>query len=156
MSLMKKNAFTLIELLIVISVLGLLVALLLPNLMGIRSRARDSARKSDLRQLKVALRTYYNDFQIYPSHNAGGNIVGCGSTGTDACPNSDNSFAVGDVVYMQDMPTNTEFEYLQTNQGDDFLLTTFLENLSDSDLVDSASRCKVAAPQDGAYYVCAD
>ncbi len=152
----KKNAFTLIELLVVISVLGLLVAILLPNLLGIRARARDSARKNDLRQLKVALRTYYNDFQIYPDDDNNGNIVGCGSSGGEVCPNSDNSFAAGEAMYMKDMPQNSQYEYSQIDQGEDFLLMATLENLSDTDLSESASRCKVSNPQTGAYYVCSD
>lgn len=153
---MKKNAFTLIELLVVISVLGVLVAVLLPNLIGIRARARDSAVKNDLRQLKVAMRTYYNDFQIYPDDDGSGNISGCGGSGTSVCPNVDGSFAAGDNVYMKEMVDASTFDYAQLDSGEDFLLSALLENSSDSDIADSANRCGVASPVASTYYVCAD
>jgi prepilin-type N-terminal cleavage/methylation domain-containing protein len=153
---MKKNAFTLIELLVVISVLGILVAVILPNLIGVRARARDSARKNDLRQLKVALRMYYNDYQAYPPNDVNGNIIACGSDGSLTCPNDDNSFAISDIIYMKEMVANNQFDYLQLDFGEDFLLSTILENSSDSDITESANRCKVASPVALTYYICAD
>jgi len=153
---MKKNAFTLIELLVVISVLGILVAVILPNLIGVRARARDSARKNDLRQLKVAIRMYYNDHQAYPPDDDSGNIVACGEDGTLQCPNDDESFAIGNMVYMKEMISNEQFDYVQMSFGEDFLLSTVLENSSDSDITASVSHCNVAAPVASTYYICAD
>lgn len=153
---MKKNAFTLIELLVVISVLGILVAVILPNLIGVRARARDGARKNDLRQLKVAVRMYYNDYQVYPPNNSSGEIVACGSDGSLRCPNDDGSFAIGDMVYMKEMVANNQFDYVQLNFGEDFLLSTVLENSSDSDIADSVRRCNVTSPISSTYYICAD
>lgn len=153
---MKKNAFTLIELLVVISVLGVLVAVLLPNLVGVRARARDSAKKNDLRQLKAAVRMYYNDFQSYPPDDDNGNIVACGVDGTLTCPNDDGGFAIDNNVYMKEMIDNTQFDYVQLSGGDDFLLSTVLENSSDSDIADSVAHCNVIAPVASTYYICAD
>ena len=153
---MKKNAFTLIELLVVISVLGVLVAVLLPNLIGVRARARDSARKNDLRQLKSAIRIYYNDFQSYPPDDDNGNIVACGEDGSLNCPNGDGSFAISDNIYMKEMIDNSLFDYIQLDGGEDFLFSTVLENASDSDIADSVDHCNVAAPATSTYYVCAD
>ena len=152
----KQKAFTLIELLVVISVLGVLVAVLLPNLIGVRARARDSARKNDLRQLKAAIRMYYNDFQSYPPDDDAGNIVACGVDGTLNCPNEDGGFAIGSDVYMKEMIDNADFDYVQMSQGDDFLLSTVLENASDSDITDSVAHCNVPAPVARTYYICAD
>ena len=153
---MKKNAFTLIELLVVISVLGVLVAVMLPNLIGVRARARDSARKNDLRQLKAAIRMYYNDFQSYPPDDDNGNIIACGVDGSLMCPNADGGFALGSNVYMKEMVSNSNFDYVQLTQGEDFLLSTVLENPSDSDIADSVAHCNVAAPVASTYYICAD
>jgi len=50
--------FTLIELLVVIAIIGLLATLLMSNLMGVRERARDAQRKSDLNQIQKALELY--------------------------------------------------------------------------------------------------
>lgn len=51
----------------VISIIATLTAILLPNFMGARERARDTQRVQDMESMKNALRTYYNDFQAYPT-----------------------------------------------------------------------------------------
>jgi prepilin-type N-terminal cleavage/methylation domain-containing protein len=150
------NAFTLIELLVVISVLGVLVAVILPNLVGVRVRARDSALKNDLHQLKSSLRMYYNDFQVYPTDDDNGNIIACGVDGESVCPNSDGSFAVSENVYMKEMVAADKFDYTQLDQGENFLLSTIMENASDSDISDSVNHCNVTSPGTATYYVCAD
>ena len=56
-----KFGFTLIELLVVIAIIGSLSALFLPNFMAARERARDTQRKSDLRQIQKAFELYRQD-----------------------------------------------------------------------------------------------
>jgi len=63
----KQGGFTLLELLIVIVIIAILVVLIVPNLVSGPQRARDSQRKSDLRNIKTALETYYNDSNSYPT-----------------------------------------------------------------------------------------
>jgi general secretion pathway protein G len=65
---MTSKGFTLIELLVVIAIIGTLSALLLPNFMGARERARDTQRKSDVKQIQKALELYKLDQNppIYP------------------------------------------------------------------------------------------
>jgi type II secretory pathway pseudopilin PulG len=142
--------------LVVISVLAVLVALLLPNLIGVRLRARDAARKQDLAQIKTALRMYYNDYQYYPNHNDG-KIAGCGETADADCPNANGSFAVGEAVYLRHLPdfTTDEIVYQQLDSGEGFILSIRLENPSDSQIVETAARCGVAEANQN-YYLCAD
>lgn len=67
MTLRKQNSgFTIVELLVVIVVIAILVALTLPNLFGLQRRARDDARKNDLRNIQQQLETFYNDQNVYP------------------------------------------------------------------------------------------
>lgn len=55
---MRTKGFTLIELLVVIAILAGLVAILFPNFMDARARARDTQRKSDLKNIQKALEIY--------------------------------------------------------------------------------------------------
>ena len=62
-----RRGFTLIELLVVISIIGLLSSVVLASLNSARAKARDAVRKSDLKQIRIALELYYNEYGGYPS-----------------------------------------------------------------------------------------
>ncbi|MHC4767619.1 MAG: type II secretion system protein, partial [Planctomycetota bacterium] len=62
---MKKPlriGFTIIELLVVVSIIALLVGILLPAIGKARDNARVSASKSNLRQLAIAHKAYAADW----------------------------------------------------------------------------------------------
>lgn len=61
MKLNMKKAFTLVEMLIVIVIIGILAAALIPRLTGVQSRARDVQRTANLREISTALSTYQLD-----------------------------------------------------------------------------------------------
>jgi len=67
----SKFGFTLIELLVVISIIGILSTLLMANVGGVRERARDAQRKSDINQIQKALEMYKNSRKppVYPAGN---------------------------------------------------------------------------------------
>jgi prepilin-type N-terminal cleavage/methylation domain-containing protein len=60
------RGFTLVEVLIVICILGVLMGLLVPTLVGARQRASITAVKTELNQLKAALEAYNSKFGDYP------------------------------------------------------------------------------------------
>ena len=62
----NKKAFTLIELLIVIAIIGLLVAILLPAIRASRSAARSTVCKNNLRQLSIATIHHESALRYYP------------------------------------------------------------------------------------------
>ena len=63
---LNKKAFTLIEMLIVIVIIGILAAALVPRLQDVQSRVRDTRRKTDFQQVQTALELYKIDRNSYP------------------------------------------------------------------------------------------
>ena len=64
---MNKKGFTIIELLVVIVIIGILVALALPNLFAAQARGRDTDRKNELSNAQKQLETYFGDNGEYPA-----------------------------------------------------------------------------------------
>jgi prepilin-type N-terminal cleavage/methylation domain-containing protein len=62
----RKGAFTLVELLTVITVIAILAALLLGALANAKAKAQSTVCKNNLRQLGIALRLYVDDGRGYP------------------------------------------------------------------------------------------
>lgn len=58
---MKKNGLTLVELLIVITIIGLLASIFAINVGRYRARTRDSQRVADIRTIQQALAMYQDD-----------------------------------------------------------------------------------------------
>jgi general secretion pathway protein G len=159
---MKQKGFSLIELLVAIAIIAVLMALAVPNYLGARERARDSKKKSELSQLKTALRLYYNDYQRYPAAvkpadlQGRGTIGGCKVGGTSACPCKVDSFDFATssdagcdsvlTIYMKRFPANMTFgnnvdHYGVSGTGEDFCIVTPLENISDADIATSQKNC---------------
>ncbi len=62
----RRGAFTLVEMLLVITIIGILAALVVPKMMGRSEQAREAAARADLAAIKTALDTYEIDNGSYP------------------------------------------------------------------------------------------
>jgi len=67
----RANGFTLIEILVVIVILGVLAALIVPNVLQRPDEARATVAKSDIAAIMQALKLYRLDNQRYPTAEQG-------------------------------------------------------------------------------------
>ena len=70
---MKRNqrGFTLIELLIVVAIIGIIVAIAIPNLLNAIQRAKQKKSMGDMRSIGTAAESYSIDYNAYPPAAAG-------------------------------------------------------------------------------------
>src|SRR5262245_55051329 len=62
-----RAAFTLVELLVVISIIGLLMALLFPVLNAARASVRANTCRNNIRNIALAISIYEQRHNVYPS-----------------------------------------------------------------------------------------
>ena len=67
----KARGFTLIELMVVLVIIGVLAALIVPNVLDRTDDARATAARTDINNLMQALKLYKLDNQRYPSAEQG-------------------------------------------------------------------------------------
>lgn len=71
-----SGGFTLVELIIVVAIIGLLAAQAIPSYQDYIERVRVSLAITDIREIALKLRTYYEDESIYPDSLA---TIGAGT-----------------------------------------------------------------------------
>lgn len=123
MNRIKNNfGFTLVELLVVISIISVLVTVIAGGFRSSQTRGRDAQRKSDLKQIANALELYYSDYGKYPD------ALMWGAEFTD-----------GKTVYFKVLPSdpvstlNYFYRVADTPQNQKFQLFARLENSEDQD-----------------------
>lgn len=130
----STKGFTLVELLIVMSLIGVLATMVAGGFRNAQFRGRDAARKSDIKNISTALRLFYNDNGVYPASNAAYEIVGCGNSPSFSVCNWGEMWESNGISYMPILPIdpdeNQPFRYERTSL-DGYILSACLENEND-------------------------
>lgn len=66
MAMRKQRGFSLIELIVVVTIIGILAAAAMINVKYMQRKAREAALKDDLFQMRKAIDNFYADKQRYP------------------------------------------------------------------------------------------
>lgn len=106
----RSTGFTLMELLISISIIGILLAIGMVSYGTINKQSRDTRRKSDIEQIRAALEMYRADKGYYP--NAGG------GTFIEASLGLSNDLVTGGYIAVlprDPKPNSMHYEYKATN-----------------------------------------
>jgi prepilin-type N-terminal cleavage/methylation domain-containing protein len=101
----RSVAFTLIELLIVISIISILAALLLPTLAVVQRKAKVKTAKAEMQNLITAITQYKSAYSRLPASSAAVNSPNKGGDftfGTITPPNGNQSLVNGTYVVRND------------------------------------------------------
>lgn len=133
-----KSAFTLIELLIVITIIGILVATGVYSWQAAQVKARDSRRKTDVKAIQQALESYYQTNGEYPP---AASLGWCTQISNPTYPSLLNALQPTYITKVPQDPTflNTTSDYFYRKDAlSRYRLYSTLENTKDPDYIANA------------------
>lgn len=129
----STSAFTLIELLIVITILGILAALVSGNFINSLKKGRDAKRKQDLHQIQTSIEMFYEDKHVYPATISFGEAL----CEVDCSSDTEKQYMVKVPVDPQNVP-GKGYSYCVPVAGNSYQLYAKLENINDSQIITPA------------------
>ncbi len=105
----RMRAFTLIEVMVVVAILGILAAVIVPQLMDRPDAARVAAAKQDIATIMQALKLYRLDNQTYPSTDQGLQALVVRPTTAPLPPNWKSG---GYLERLPQDPWHVDYQYL--------------------------------------------
>ncbi len=121
----RLNGFTLVELVVTIAILGILVAIALPNYFHPHGRARAARAESEIRSLKNSLESFFIDNNQYMPMNRDQTLMDTQYSGLDksdpSAPTIDLAYlAIGDVKTGRRLCLTTPVSYISSIPFDPF------------------------------------
>ena len=112
---MKRNGFTFIEILVVITIIGVLTAVGVTNFRVANQKAKDGRRQADLEQIRASLELYRSDQNLYPT--------------TAQFPAAGGTLSADGITYISDIPGDPSPDrlYSYSSDGDTYTLCAGLE-----------------------------
>jgi general secretion pathway protein G len=117
----NKKGFTLVELMIVITVIAILATIAVVSFTRVQKQARDTKRRAEIKSLQIALQAYYTEKTSYPVSAT--SVV------------ASTALAVLAPTYISNLPTgplgstgsNTNYMYISDAVGYKYSLCVTLE-----------------------------
>ncbi len=104
----QPRAFTLVELLVVITIIGILIAILLPAVQAAREAARRAHCSNNMKQIGLALHNYYTTYNAFPAAGRGYGMCN-GTPANDEIKNSNGLVSL--LPYMEQQAIYDQFNH---------------------------------------------
>jgi general secretion pathway protein G len=117
----QQSGFTLIEIMVVVIILGILAAIVAPNVIGRIDDAQVTRARQDIRGIESALKFYRMDNFAYPTSEQGLEAL----VSKPADPNIRNWKAGGYLDRLPKDPWGNQYQYLNPGQNGEIDIYTY-------------------------------